>query len=133
MSPRPSSMRTPLGRVLGYGSARSGTEHFIRQRLTAIANVPLTIGAVLIVISLIRHNQAGVAQILGSTLVAIVMVLFIISTFYHMKIGMQVIIEDYVHDEGAKYALLILNAFFTIVVGFSSIYAILKLSLSFGV
>ena len=133
MNPRPSSMRTPLGRVLGYGSARSGTEHFIRQRLTAIANVPLTIGAVLIVISLIRHNQAGVAQILGSTLVAIVMVLFIISTFYHMKIGMQVIIEDYVHDEGAKYALLILNAFFTIVVGFSSIYAILKLSLSFGV
>jgi len=133
MTTGPSSMRTPLSRVLGYGSARSGTEHFIRQRLTAIANVPLTIGAVLIVISLIRHNQAGVAQILGSTLVAIVMVLFIISTFYHMKIGMQVIIEDYVHDEGAKYALLILNAFFTIVVGFSSIYAILKLSLSFGV
>jgi succinate dehydrogenase / fumarate reductase membrane anchor subunit len=127
----PPSMRTPLGRVLGYGSAKSGTEHFIRQRLTAIANIPLTIGAVLIVISLIGHNQAAVAQILGSTLVAIVMLLFIISTFYHMKIGMQVIIEDYVHDEGAKYALLILNAFFCIVVGFSSIYAILKLS--FGV
>jgi succinate dehydrogenase / fumarate reductase membrane anchor subunit len=131
MNPRPSSMRTPLGRVLGYGSARSGTEHFIRQRLTAIANIPLTIGAVLIVISLVGRNQAAVAQILGSTLVAIVMLLFIISTFYHMKIGMQVIIEDYVHDEGAKYALLILNAFFTIVAGYSSIYAILKLS--FGV
>jgi succinate dehydrogenase / fumarate reductase, membrane anchor subunit len=131
MNARPSSMRTPLGRVLGHGSAKSGTEHFIRQRLTAIANVPLTIGAVLIVISLIGHNQAAVAQILGSTLVAIVMLLFIISTFYHMKIGMQVIIEDYVHDERAKYALLILNLFFTVVVGFLSIYAILKLS--FGV
>jgi succinate dehydrogenase / fumarate reductase membrane anchor subunit len=131
MNSRPSSMRTPLGRVLGYGSARSGTEHFIRQRLTAIANVPLTIGAVLIIISLIGHNQAAVAQILGSTLVAIVMVLFIISTFYHMMVGMQMIIEDYVHDEGAKYALLILNSFFTIAVGFSSIFAILKLS--FGV
>ena len=124
-------MRTPLGRVLGYGSAKSGTEHFIRQRLTAIANIPLTIAAVLIVVSLIGHNQAAVAQILGSTLVAIIMLLFIISTFYHMMIGMQVIIEDYVHDEGAKYALLILNTFFTIAVGFSSVYAILKLS--FGV
>ena len=131
MTLRPSSMRTPLGRVLGYGSAKSGTEHFIRQRLTAIANIPLTIAAVLIVISLIGHNQAAVAQILGSTLVAIIMLLFIISTFYHMMIGVQVIIEDYVHDEGAKYALLIFNTFFTIAVGFSAIYAILKLS--FGV
>jgi succinate dehydrogenase / fumarate reductase, membrane anchor subunit len=131
MTLRPTSMRTPLRRVLGYGSAKSGTEHFIRQRLTAIANIPLTIAAVLIVVSLIGHNQAAVAQILGSTLVAIIMLLFIISTFYHMMIGMQVIIEDYVHDEGAKYALLILNTFFTIAVGFSSVYAILKLS--FGV
>ena len=131
MSPRPSSMRTPLGRVLGYGSAKSGTEHFIQQRLTAIANVPLTIGAVLIVISLIGHNHAAVVQILGSSPVAIIMLLFIISATYHMKIGMQVIIEDYVHDEAAKYALLISSTFFAIVVGFSSIYAILKLS--FGV
>ena len=125
------SMRTPLGRVRGYGSAKSGTGHFIHQRLTAIANIPLTVAAVLIVVSLIGHNQAAVAQILGSTAVAIVMLLFIISTSYHMKIGMQVIIEDYVHDERAKYALLILNAFFAVAVGFSSIYAILKLS--FGV
>jgi succinate dehydrogenase / fumarate reductase, membrane anchor subunit len=125
------SMRTPLGRVRGYGSAKSGTGHFIHQRLTAIANIPLTVAAVLIVVSLIGHNQAAVAQILGSTAVAIVMLLFIISISYHMKIGMQVIIEDYVHDERAKYALLILNAFFAVAVGFSSIYAILKLS--FGV
>jgi len=131
MNAPPSTMRTALGKVRGYGSAKSGTEHFIRQRLTAIANIPLTIGAVLIVISLIGHNHAAVAQILGSTLVSIVMLLFIISTFYHMKIGMQVVIEDYVHDERAKYALLILNTFFTIAAGFSSAYAILKLS--FGV
>ena len=125
------NMRTPLGRARGHGSAKSGTGHFIHQRLTAIANIPLTIVAVLIVISLIGRNQAAVAQILGSTPVAIVMVLFIISVTYHMKVGMQVIIEDYVHDEAAKYALLILNTFFTIAVGFSAIYAILKLS--FGV
>jgi succinate dehydrogenase / fumarate reductase, membrane anchor subunit len=131
MTARPSSMRTSLNRVRGYGSARSGTEHFIQQRLTAIANIPLTIAAVVIVISLIGRNHAAVAQILGSTPVAIIMVLFIVSTFYHMRIGMQVIIEDYVHEEGAKYALLVLNTFFAVVAGFSSIYAILKLS--FGV
>ena len=131
MNARPSSMRAPLGRVRGYGSARSGTEHFIQQRLTAIANVPLTIAAVVIVISLIGRNHAAVAQILGSTLVAIIMLMFISSTFYHMKIGMQVIIEDYVHEERAKYVLLILNTFVAIAAGFSSIYAILKLS--FGV
>ena len=125
------SMRTPLGRVRGHGSAKSGTGHFIHQRLTAIANIPLTIAAVLIVTSLIGHNQAAVAQILGWGPVAIVMLLFIISISYHMKIGMQVIIEDYVHDERAKYALLILNAFVAIAVAFSSIYAILKLP--FGV
>jgi succinate dehydrogenase / fumarate reductase, membrane anchor subunit len=123
--------RTPLGRVRGYGSAKSGTDEFIRQRLTAIANVPLTIAAVLIVVSLVGHNHAAVVQILGSSLVAIVMLLFIISTTYHMKIGMQVIIEDYVHGERAKYALLIANAFFATAAGLSSVYAILKLS--FGV
>jgi succinate dehydrogenase / fumarate reductase membrane anchor subunit len=128
---RTPDMRTPLGRVRGYGSAKSGTGHFIAQRLTALANIPLTIAAVLIVISLIGHNHAAVVQILGSSPVAIVMLLFIMSAVYHMKIGMQVVIEDYVHDEGAKYALLIGNTFFAILVGFSSVYAILKLS--FGV
>jgi succinate dehydrogenase / fumarate reductase, membrane anchor subunit len=124
-------MRTPLGRVLGDGSAKWGTRHFIEQRLTALAGIPLTIAAVLIVTSLIGHNHAAVVQILGSTPVAIIMLLFIISGAYHMKLGMQVIIEDYVHDEGAKYALLIANTFFAVLVGFSSVYAILKLS--FGV
>jgi succinate dehydrogenase / fumarate reductase, membrane anchor subunit len=77
MSARPSNMRTPLGRVRGYGSAKSGTEDFIRQRLTAIANIPLTIAVVLIVITLIGRNHAAVVQILGSTPVAITMVLFL--------------------------------------------------------
>jgi succinate dehydrogenase / fumarate reductase membrane anchor subunit len=127
----PQDMRTPLGRVLGYGSAKWGTGHFIEQRFTALANIPLTIAAVLIVISLMGHNHAAVVQILGSAPVAIIMLLFMISIVYHMKIGMQVIIEDYVHDEGPKYALLIANTFFAILIGFSSVYAILKLS--FGV
>ena len=124
----PSNMRTPLGRVRGHGSAKSGTEDFIGQRLTAIANIPLTIAAVLIVIALIGRNHAAVAQILGSTPVAIIMVLFIVSVFYHMRIGMQTIIEDWVHEERTKYALLILNTFFAIAAGLAAIFAILKLS-----
>jgi succinate dehydrogenase / fumarate reductase, membrane anchor subunit len=132
MSTRPpTNMRTPLGRVRGHGSAKSGTGDFIRQRLTAIANIPLTIGAILIVISLLSSNHAAVKTTLGLPLVAIVMLLFVISVFYHMRIGMQVIIEDYVHDERAKYALLILNTFYAFAAGFAAVYAILKLS--FGV
>ena len=131
MSARPSNMRTPLSRVRGFGSAKSGTDDFIRQRLTAIANIPLTIGAILIVISLLSSNHAAVKTTLGLPLVAIVMLLFVISVFYHMRIGMQVIIEDYVHDERAKYALLILNTFYAFAAGFAAVYAILKLS--FGV
>jgi succinate dehydrogenase membrane anchor subunit len=131
MSTRPSNMRTPLGRVRGYGSAKSGTEDFIRQRLTAIANIPLTIGAILVVLSLLGSNHAAVKTTLGSPPIAILMLLFVISVFYHMRIGMQAIIEDYVHDERAKYALMILNTFYTFAAGFAAVYAILKLS--FGV
>jgi succinate dehydrogenase / fumarate reductase membrane anchor subunit len=124
-------LQTPLGRVRGLGSARSGTEHFWYQRLTAVANVPLTIAFVLIVVSLLGRNHAAAQQILGSPLVAVVMLLFIGSATYHMRIGMQVIIEDYVHDEIPKLVLLMLNTFFTIAVALASAYAIFKLS--FGV
>jgi succinate dehydrogenase / fumarate reductase membrane anchor subunit len=123
-----SHIRTPLGRVRGLGTAKSGTGHFWHQRVTAIANIPLTIAAVFILITLLGRNQAAVAQILGSPAVAIIMLLFIASTTIHMRIGMQVIIEDYVHDESAKLALLMANTFFTIVVGLVSAYGILKLS-----
>ena len=96
-------MRTPLARVRGLGSAKSGTEHFWHQRLTALANVPLTIAFIVILVSLLGRNHAAVVQILGSPLVAILMLLFIGTITYHMKLGMQVIIEDYVHDERWKF------------------------------
>jgi succinate dehydrogenase / fumarate reductase membrane anchor subunit len=121
-------MSTPLARVLGLGSAKSGTEHFWRQRLTAVANVPLTIGLVVIVVGLLGRNHAAVVQILGSPLVAIVMLLFIISVTTHMRIGMQVIIEDYVHDDVHKLILLMANTFFTVAVALASAFAILMLS-----
>ena len=123
-----SHIRTPLARVRGRGTAKSGTNHFWHQRITAIANIPLTIAAVTILITLLGRNQAAVAQILGSPVIAIIMLLFIASTAAHMRLGMAVIIEDYVHDESAKLAALMANTFFTIVVGLSAAYGILKLS-----
>jgi succinate dehydrogenase / fumarate reductase, membrane anchor subunit len=121
-------IRTPLARVRGRGTAKSGTEHFWRQRLTAIANVPLTIAAVVILITLLGRNQAAVAQILGSPTIAIIMLLFIASITIHMRIGMAVIIEDYVRDESMKLAALIANTFFTIVVGLTAAFGIIKLA-----
>jgi succinate dehydrogenase / fumarate reductase, membrane anchor subunit len=124
-------MSTPLGRVRGLGAAKSGTEHFWRQRLTAVANVPLTIAFVLILISLLGRNHAMAAQTLGSPLVAIVMLLFIASATIHMRIGLQVVIEDYVHDEPMRLILLMGNTFFSLAVALASAYGVLKLS--FGV
>ncbi|MGO9630701.1 MAG: succinate dehydrogenase, hydrophobic membrane anchor protein [Xanthobacteraceae bacterium] len=121
-------IRTPLSRVRGLGAAHSGTGHFWRQRLTAVANIPLTIAAIVIFITLLGRNQAAVAQILGSAPVAIIMLLFIASITMHMRIGMQVIIEDYVHDEIAKLVLIMANSFFTIAIALTSAYGILKLS-----
>ena len=89
----------------GLGSAKTGTEDFWHQRLTAIANIPLIIAGVVIVISLAGRNHAAAAQILGSPPVAIIMLLFITSVCVHMRVGMQVIIEDYVHEEKSKLAL----------------------------
>jgi succinate dehydrogenase / fumarate reductase membrane anchor subunit len=124
------TMRTPLARVRHLGSARSGTDHFWRQRVTSVALIPLTIAFVFIVIGLLGRNHAAAVQILGTPFVAIVMILFVISTAYHMWLGMQVVIEDYVHGD-AKLTLLMANGFFCFTVALASIYAVLKLS--FGV
>jgi succinate dehydrogenase membrane anchor subunit len=121
-------MSTPLGRVRGLGAAKSGTQHFWRQRLTAVANVPLTVAFILIVVGLLGRNHAAVVQILGSPLIAVIMLLFILSVTMHMRIGMQVIIEDYVHDESTKLILVMANTFFTVAVALASAFAILMLS-----
>src|ERR1043165_8518215 len=96
------SMRTPLGRVRNLGSSHSGTTDFWRQRITAVAMTLLIIPVLVIIMMLIGSNQAGAKLILGSLPVAIILVLFIIASAWHMKIGMQVVIEDYVHSEKFK-------------------------------
>jgi succinate dehydrogenase / fumarate reductase membrane anchor subunit len=127
-SPAVKSMRTPLGRVRALGPSHSGTSDFWRQRITAVAMVLLMVPVIVVVMMLLGRNQAGAAQILGSPLVAIVMLLFIVASAWHMKIGMQVVIEDYVHNEAMKLASIMANNFFSVAVALISIYAILKLS-----
>jgi succinate dehydrogenase / fumarate reductase membrane anchor subunit len=83
---------------------------------------------IVVVMLLLGRNQAGAAQILGSPLIAIILLLFIIASAWHMKIGMQVVIEDYIHNEKLKLASIMANNFFSVVVALASIYAILKLS-----
>ena len=122
------SMRTPLGRVRNLGSSHSGTSDFWRQRLTAVAMVLLTLPVIVVVMMLLGRNQAGAAQILGSPLVALILLLFIIATVWHMKIGMQVVIEDYVHGELVKLTAIMANNIVSVAVALASIYAILKLS-----
>src|SRR5215510_15476086 len=121
------TMKTPLGRARGLGAAHAGTGTFWHQRITSVAGVPLTIAFIVIVIALLGRNHAATVQILGSPLIAILMILFIATIAYHMWIGMQEIIIDYVHGPAAKYLALFGNMFFCVVTGLASIYAILKL------
>ena len=126
-----SNFRTPLARVRGLGAARDGTRDFWHMRVTSVALVPLSIAFVLIAVSLLGRNHAAVVQILGSPLIAMLMLLFIGTNAYHMWLGMQDIIVDYVHDEFWKVVSLMANTFFCMVTSLACAYAIFKLS--FGV
>ena len=125
------SFRTPLARARGLGAAKTGAEHWWEQRLTSLALVPLTFGAIVIVLSGIGRDHAAAVQMFRSPFVAAVMLLFIFATTFHMKLGAQSVIEDYIHSKPVKTAMLIGNTFLCIVLWLACTFAILKLS--FGV
>jgi len=121
-------MRTPLGKVRGLGSARSGTDHFWRQRLTGVALVPLAVFFVFSIVALQGESHATVAATLANPFVGVLTLLFICAGAWHMKLGMQVIIEDYVHSEGLKILALAANVFFAATVGVACAWAVIKIS-----
>ncbi len=123
------SLRSPLARVAGLGTAKDGTGHWWMQRLTAIALVPLGVWLAASLVSLVGADRAQVAEWLAHPLAALLMLLLLATGFYHMKLGMQVVIEDYVHTEWLKVGMLVLNAFACIVLGGASVLAVLKLFL----
>jgi len=125
------SIRTPLKKVRGLGSAGAGAEHFWLQRITALANLFLVILAIALVLHLSGSNYETVKATFANPLVSILMLALILSGVIHMWLGMQSVIEDYVHGDGARIVALVLNRFFAIFIGLTSIFAVLKLG--FGV
>ena len=122
------SMRTPLKNVRHLGSAKDGTTHWWHQKVTAVALIPLFVVALAYVISLVGADYERVRYILSLPFTSLVLLLLIGATFYHLKLGLQVVIEDYFHSEGTKMALLLLNTFFCAIVGLASALAVLKLA-----
>ena len=122
-------MRTPLSRVRGLGSAKTGTRDFWIQRLTAAANVPLALFLITSLVALMGADYATVRSYLGNPLVAIPMLLLVLSGTLHMRIGMQVILEDYVHQPGLKVVSLALNNFFTAAIAIAGVFAVLKIAI----
>ena len=122
------SMKTPMKRVRGLGSAKTGTDHFWTQRLTAAATMLLALALVVVLVSTVGKDAVAARAVLAQPLVAVILLLFIVSGIAHMRIGMQVIIEDYVHEEGAKVIALGLNTFFSATIAVVCLFAVLKLS-----
>lgn len=121
-------MTTPLKRARGLGSAHEGPAHFIKQRITAAANLILFSFAVGLIAKLAGADLATVKATLGHPVVAVALIALIVSMTVHMRIGMQIIIEDYVQGDAAKMLLLLGNTFFAAAIAVVSIFAVLKLS-----
>ena len=122
------SLRTPLSEAQGLGSAKSGTEHFWHQRMTAIANVPLVIFLLWFIVSHLGAARGDVVASVQNPFNAILLVLSFVSILWHMRLGMQAVIEDYVHGSVIRLVALLANTFFTAALAVAALFAILKMS-----
>lgn len=120
--------RTPLARVRGLGAAREGTGHFWKIRVSSVALVPLTLFVVGLLIALNGASYTEVTDVLSGPLVAAALIVVMLVSIYHMYLGMQDIILDYVHTDGMKYALLILNMFFCAAVAVATVVALVAIA-----
>ena len=123
-----SPMRSPLGRVLGLGSAKEGVQHWWMQRITAIALVPLAIWFVLAALGMIGADRAAMVAWMHSPMSPVFAILLIVAAIYHMALGLQVVIEDYVHSETWKLGLIIVMRLWCIVLVARGILAVLTLA-----
>ena len=121
-------LRSDLGRVRGLGSAKGGTSHWWAQRVTAVALVPLSAWFVFSIINLVGVDREGLKVWVNGPVSFVLMVLFLIALFYHMQLGLQVVIEDYVHNEKNKVISLILNKLIAVFLVVSSITALMKIA-----
>lgn len=125
------SMKTELAKVRGLGAAHDGTHHFWMQRVTAVANLPLVSYLVYFIVAHLGAPREAVVASIKNPFAAVALVLAMISICWHMKLGLQMVIEDYVHATATKLVALLLNAFFAYGLAGLAIYAILKMN--FGV
>lgn len=131
MTAEKNTIRSPLGRARGLGSAKDGTHHWWVQRLSAMAMIPPMIFLLCNIDRLVSPDHAALLVWLEQPLPAMALILFILTSFYHAALGIQVIIEDYIHCEGAKFFYLILNKLFFFFTGFAAIFAVIRLN--FGI
>ena len=122
------SHQTPLARVRGLGTAKNGVSHWWSQRITAVALVPLSLWFVISLVSLVGAEHAAVVNWIKSPIVIVFLVLFIAAMLHHAQLGLQVVIEDYVHTEWAKLFILILVKFATLILALTAIFQLLKIS-----
>lgn len=123
------SLNTPLSKVRGLGSAKDGSHHWWMQRVTAIALIPLTIWFICGVLGTVGENYDTAVQWVQSPATSVFLLLAIVALFYHAKLGLQIVIEDYVHAEGLKIASLIVMKFAMITIGLACAVAVLRISL----
>jgi succinate dehydrogenase / fumarate reductase, membrane anchor subunit len=123
-------MRSPLGRAVGLGSAKEGVEHWWLQRITAVALVPLSLWFVIAIIRLVGADVDSVRDWVGNPLPAIMLVLLLIATFYHASLGLQVVIEDYVHAGLVKLGLVIIVRLACFALAVAGIFAVLSMAVA---